>query len=74
MALTGQPLAASKTRRSSALEDGWDRTTDTGPSTRNTPGAAAARGKINGCVSVEDFDEVFDELLACAREHAAAHE
>lgn len=22
------------------------------------PGAAAARGKINGCVSVEDFDEV----------------
>lgn len=38
------------------------------------PGAAAARGKINGCVSVEDFDEVFDELLACAREHAAAHE
>ena len=38
------------------------------------PGAAAARGRINGCVSVEDFDEVFDELLACAREHAAAHE
>ena len=38
------------------------------------PGAAAARGKINGCVSVEDFDEVFDELLTCAREHAAAHE
>ena len=38
------------------------------------PGAAAARGKINGCVSVEDFDEVFDELLSCAREHAAAHE
>ena len=38
------------------------------------PGAAAARGRINGCVSVKDFDEVFDELLACAREHAAAHE
>ena len=38
------------------------------------PGAAAARGRINGCVSVEDFDEVFDELMACAREHAAAHE
>ena len=30
------------------------------------PGAAAARGKINACVSVEDFDRVFDELL----EHA----
>lgn len=28
------------------------------------PGAAAARGKINACVSVEDFDLVFDELLA----------
>lgn len=27
------------------------------------PGAAAARGKINACVSVEDFDLVFDELL-----------
>ncbi len=27
------------------------------------PGAAAARGKINACVSVEDFDAVFDELL-----------
>ena len=27
------------------------------------PGAAAARGKINACVSVEDFDRVFDELL-----------
>ena len=28
------------------------------------PGAAAARAKINDCVSVEDFDRVFDELLA----------
>ncbi len=28
------------------------------------PGAAAARAKINACVSVEDFDRVFDELLA----------
>lgn len=27
------------------------------------PGAAAARAKINACVSVEDFDRVFDELL-----------
>ncbi len=27
------------------------------------PGAAAARGRINACVSVEDFDRVFDELL-----------
>ena len=28
------------------------------------PGSAAARAKINACVSVEDFDRVFDELLA----------
>lgn len=34
------------------------------------PGAAAARGRINACVSVEDFDQVFDELLVCADEHA----
>ena len=27
------------------------------------PGVAAARAKINACVSVEDFDRVFDELL-----------
>lgn len=27
------------------------------------PGAAAARGRINACVQVEDFDRVFDELL-----------
>ncbi len=32
------------------------------------PGAAAARGKINACTTVEDFDRVFDELL----ERAAA--
>lgn len=38
------------------------------------PGAAAARERINACVSVEDFDAVFDELAARAREHAAAHE
>lgn len=31
------------------------------------PGAAAARGKLNACVSVEDFDLVFDELLEYAR-------
>lgn len=30
------------------------------------PGAAAARGRINACVSVEDFDRVFDELLEYA--------
>lgn len=30
-------------------------------------GLPAPRNGINGCVSVEDFDEVFDELLACAR-------
>ena len=33
------------------------------------PGAAAARAKINACVSVEDFDRVFDELLAFLGEH-----
>lgn len=27
------------------------------------PGASAARAKINSCVSVEDFDRAFDELL-----------
>lgn len=35
------------------------------------PGAAAARGKINYCTTLEDFDRVFDELLAAAAEHAA---
>ena len=34
------------------------------------PGAAAARGKINACVGVEDFDAVFDELLEIAGAHA----
>ncbi|MBX9034747.1 tRNA dihydrouridine synthase DusB [Gordonibacter massiliensis (ex Traore et al. 2017)] len=34
------------------------------------PGAATARARINACVSVEDFDAVFDELLACAQAHA----
>ena len=34
------------------------------------PGAAAARGKINACVGVEDFDAVFDELLEIAGSHA----
>lgn len=34
------------------------------------PGAAAARAKINACVSVEDFDRVFDELLAFANQPA----
>ena len=33
------------------------------------PGAAAARAKINACVSVEDFDRVFDELLALLGGH-----
>ena len=33
------------------------------------PGAAAARAKINACVSVEDFDRVFYELLAFLGEH-----
>ncbi|OUO91514.1 tRNA dihydrouridine synthase DusB [Gordonibacter sp. An230] len=35
------------------------------------PGAAAARAKINACVSVEDFDRVFDELLECVRAREA---
>lgn len=35
------------------------------------PGAAAARGRINDCVTLEDFDRVFDELLECARIHEA---
>lgn len=30
------------------------------------PGAAAARGKINYCTTLADFDAVFDELLAIA--------
>lgn len=34
------------------------------------PGAASARGKINACVTVEDFDRVFDELLERAH-HAS---
>lgn len=34
------------------------------------PGAAAARAKINACVSVEDFDRVFDELLEIAGSYA----
>ena len=34
------------------------------------PGAAAARAKINACVSVGDFDRVFDELLEIAGSYA----
>ena len=37
------------------------------------PGAASARGKINACVTPEDFDAVFDELLAYATAHESAH-
>ena len=33
------------------------------------PGAAAARGRINYCTAPEDFDAVFDELLAVAAAH-----
>lgn len=33
------------------------------------PGAAAARGRINYCTTLEDFDVVFDELLEIARGH-----
>ncbi|WP_172135542.1 tRNA dihydrouridine synthase DusB [Adlercreutzia sp. ZJ473] len=34
------------------------------------PGAAAARGKINYCTTLEDFGRVFDELEQIASEHA----
>jgi len=34
------------------------------------PGAAAARGRINYCTTLADFDAVFDELLEIAREHS----
>ena len=33
------------------------------------PGAAAARGKLNYCTTLEDFDAVFDELLDMVEEH-----
>ena len=33
------------------------------------PGAAAARGRINACVSLDDFNNVFDELLDKINEH-----
>ena len=35
------------------------------------PGAAAARGRINGCTTLADFDAVFDELLEVAAAHGA---
>ena len=35
------------------------------------PGAAAARGRINGCMTLADFDAVFDELLEAAATHGA---
>ena len=35
------------------------------------PGAANARGRLNYCSSLEDFDAVFDELLEEARLHGA---
>lgn len=34
------------------------------------PGAAAARGRINYCTHLEDFDAVFDELLEIAEAHS----
>ena len=33
------------------------------------PGAAAARGKLNYCTALEDFDAVFDELLDIVEKH-----
>ena len=35
------------------------------------PGAAAARGRLNYCTSLADFDAVFDELLEEAHRHEA---
>ena len=35
------------------------------------PGAANARGRINYCTTLADFDAVFDELLEEARLHGA---
>lgn len=35
------------------------------------PGASAARGKLNACSSVEDFEHVFDELSQEVARHAA---
>ena len=35
------------------------------------PGAAAARGRLNYCTAPEDFDAVFDDLLAIAAAHDA---
>ena len=34
------------------------------------PGAAQARGRINYCTTLSDFDAVFDELLEIARERS----
>ncbi len=34
------------------------------------PGAASARGRINYCPPLADFDAVFYELLEIAREHS----
>ncbi len=36
------------------------------------PGAAAARGRLNYCTAPEDFDAVFDDLLAIAAAHDAS--
>ncbi len=33
------------------------------------PGAAAARGRINSCITLDDFNTVFDELLEKIQEH-----
>ena len=34
------------------------------------PGAAAARGRINYCTTLDDFNQVFDDLLLIAQEHS----
>ncbi|MDO4183097.1 MAG: tRNA dihydrouridine synthase DusB [Coriobacteriia bacterium] len=40
---------------------------------KGVPGAAAARGKINSCVTVEDFDAVLDQVLRFAQDFEQAH-
>ena len=39
---------------------------------KGLPGAAAARGELNACTTVEDFDAVFDRLEQQMAQHASA--
>ena len=40
---------------------------------RGLPGASTARGKFNECVTLEDFNQVFDEVLAYSRDFYDKH-